>query len=237
MESEDTPQGSENQETLERAGGAVDDFSAREGSEGAEEAPALSPEEQVIAERDKLKEQLLRTAADFDNFRKRTRRDVQDANRRGVEDTLREVLPVIDNLERAVTAAGQATEVASVAEGVRMVLRQFEEIAARMQLARIPTVGERFDPAVHDAVQQVPSAEHAPGTVIMEVMPGYAVGERLLRPAVVVVASANVEGSGGDSEPHGDDLDAEVEGEGSTEGGEDSDDDILVVDDGPDEKE
>ncbi len=159
---------------------------------GAGEAPAVSPEEAeriaLIEERDRLKDQLLRTAADFDNYRKRSRRDVEEAQRRAQEETIREMLPVVDNLERAVQASEQAPDVNAVAEGVRMVLRGFDDIAQRLGLTRIAAAGERFDPSVHDAVQQVETSDLPPGTVIAELVPGYVLRDKLLRPALVVVA-------------------------------------------------
>lgn len=149
------------------------------------ESDALAP---LREERDRLKDQLLRTAADYDNFRKRTRKDVEDAERRGREDAIREMLPVFDNLERAVAAAGSVSDVAAIVEGVKMVLKLFEDQAQRLGLARVAAVGHRFDPAIHDAIQQQETDEHAPGTVIAEIVPGYKLGERLVRPAMVVVA-------------------------------------------------
>jgi molecular chaperone GrpE len=142
----------------------------------------------VTEERDKLKEQLLRTAADFDNFRKRARRELDDAKSKSKEDTLRDMLPVFDNLERAVQAAQTATDVSTVTEGVRMVLKLFEDTAERQGLTRVKSVGERFDPAQHEAIQQVETDAHAPGTIIAEIAPGYQAGTRLLRAAMVVVA-------------------------------------------------
>ena len=144
----------------------------------------------LTAERDKLKDQLLRTMADFDNFRKRARRDAEDALRRGREDSLRDVLPIVDNLERAVEASRGATDVAAVISGIEMVLRSFDDVAGRMGVTRVEAAGERFDPTLHDAIQQVESAEHPPGTVLTVVVSGYRIGERLLRPAMVVVAKA-----------------------------------------------
>jgi molecular chaperone GrpE len=150
----------------------------------------LSREAQLEAERDKLKDQLLRTAADFENYRRRARKDVEDAERRAREDVLRDVLQLVDNLERAVQASESATDVAAVADGVRLVLRSFDDIAQRLGLERLRSVGERFDPNLHDAVQQVETSEHEPGTVITEVLGGYRAGTKLLRPALVVVAKA-----------------------------------------------
>jgi molecular chaperone GrpE len=166
----------------------ADNPSADSAEAGQSEAEQPTELEELAAERDRLKDQLLRTSADFENFRKRSKRDVEDADRRAREETLKEFLPVIDNLERAAAAAEQ--EEGPVAEGVRMVLRQFEEVCERLGLERIEAVGQRFDPNVHDAVQQQESAEHAPGTVVAEVVPGYRLKGRLLRAAMVVVARA-----------------------------------------------
>jgi molecular chaperone GrpE len=84
-----------------------------------------------------------------------------------------------------------------MADGLAMVQRQFVESLAREGIARVPTVGHPFDPGVHEAIQQVETADHAPGTVLAEVQPGYTQGDRLLRAAMVVVAKAK---SGGDAE-------------------------------------
>lgn len=162
------------------------DGPATEGTEGTQPEP--SPLEQLEAERDKLKDQLLRTAADFDNFRKRTRKDLEQAERRGREEVLREMLPVFDNLERAVQAAQGASDVSGIQQGIEMVLKLFEDAAGRLGLERVESVGQRFDPSLHDAFQQIPTDEHPPGTIIAEYQPGYRLGDKLVRPAMVVVA-------------------------------------------------
>lgn len=157
-------------------------------------APEPDPLASMREERDRFREQLLRTAADFDNFRKRTRKDLEDAERRGKEDVIREVLPVLDNLERALAATAAlsadagAVEVKGIIDGVKMVMKLFEDQAGRMGLSKVKTVGERFDPGVHDAIQQVETDEHTAGTVIQEIVAGYRLGEKLVRPAMVVVA-------------------------------------------------
>jgi molecular chaperone GrpE len=170
---------------------------AGEGAEGTDEdvifpeeeaSSELSDLEKARAERDRMRDQLMRIAADFDNFRKRSRKEIEEVRRRTVEDTLREVLPIVDNLERAADAMSTATEVSAVTDGVHMVLRGFEDIAGRLGLKRVATVGHQFDPTCHDAMQQQETNEHAPGTIVSEVVPGYYLGERLLRPAMVVVA-------------------------------------------------
>jgi molecular chaperone GrpE len=139
-------------------------------------------------ERDRLKDQLLRLAADYDNFRKRSRKDIEEAERRAREETVRELLPVFDNLERAIAAGNQAPDLKSIIEGLNMVLKLFEDHARRLGIERLPSVGERFDPAIHDAIQQKETDEYPPGTVIAEITAGYRLGERLIRPASVVVA-------------------------------------------------
>jgi len=113
---------------------------------------------------------------------------MEDAKTRGKDEAIKEILPVFDNLERAVAAAENAQAISSVIEGVKMVLKLFDDTAERMGLKRIKTVGERFDPAVHEAIQQQETDAHPPGTILTEVVPGYMFGQRLLRAAMVVVA-------------------------------------------------
>jgi molecular chaperone GrpE len=149
-----------------------------------------------------MKDAWLRSAADFDNFRKRTRREIEDARLSEREDLLKHFLPVFDNLERAIQSAQRSTDVKAVADGLSMVLRQFVDALGRKGITRVPTVGQPFDPAVHEAIQQVETGEHAAGTVIAEVQPGYMQGPRLMRPAMVVVAkpkSAGTSGVGGEA--------------------------------------
>jgi molecular chaperone GrpE len=173
-------------------------------------AAPLDPLAALTAERDKIKDQLLRTAADFDNFRKRTRRDLEDAERNGKEEVIQEMLPVIDNLERAVAASATATDAASVADGVRMVLKQFEDTCQKLGLERVRAAGERFDPSQHDAVQQMETSEHPPGTIVKEIVPGYRLGGKLVRAALVVVARPPAGGGDGGDGASG----AESGGEG-----------------------
>src|SRR5258708_27579505 len=152
--------------------------------------PALDTLEQAMGEIARLKEAWLRSAADFDNFRKRTRRELEDARRSGREDLLRALLPVFDNLGRAIQSATRSTDLKAMTDGLTMVERQFVDALGREGISRVPTVGQAFDPGMHDAIQQVETDEHPPGTVLAEVQPGYAQGDRLMRAAMVVVAKA-----------------------------------------------
>ncbi|HEY1959474.1 MAG TPA: nucleotide exchange factor GrpE [Polyangiaceae bacterium] len=156
--------------------------------EPAPELTAPSELERAQEEAAKLKDMLVRTAADFDNFRKRTRREIDEAKRQSREELLKELLPVFDNLERAIQSAQKATDVKAVADGVGMILKQFEGTLSRAGIARVPTVGTMFDPSMHEAIQQIETDEQPPGTVVAEVQPGYREGERLVRAAMVVVA-------------------------------------------------
>jgi molecular chaperone GrpE len=167
----------------------ADESEAAEGGASAEgtDAPA-EPAEPAADPVAVLKDQLLRTAADFDNFRKRSRREMEENRRRAREDVLREMLPVVDNLERALASSEGTPDVNAVLDGVRMVLRGFEATASNLGLVRVATVGQRFDPAMHDALQQLESTEHEAGAIMAEIVAGYQLGERLLRPAQVVVS-------------------------------------------------
>ncbi|MDI1443776.1 nucleotide exchange factor GrpE [Polyangium sp. 6x1] len=142
----------------------------------------------ALAETARTREQLLRTAADFDNFRKRSRREVDDAQRRGRETTVKELLPVFDNFERALVHAEGSSETKAVAEGLRMVLKQFLDTLEKMGIHRVVSVGQPFDPAQHEAIQHLESPEHPAGVVLHEVQPGYRIGDYLVRPAMVVVS-------------------------------------------------
>jgi len=152
---------------------------------GENEGPSL---EDVIAERDQYKDRWLRAHAELDNTRKRKQKELSELRQKTREQVMLEILPIIDNLERAVDAAGTATDVAAVVQGVKMVLRSFQDTAERIGLKRVPSTGERFDPGMHEAWQHTETDEQEPGTVIAEFEPGYFFGTRLLRPAKVAVA-------------------------------------------------
>src|SRR5690349_75805 len=182
----------------------ADERAARDdGNDAADEAPPSSstqstpqdPLEKAQAEISRLKDLWMRTAADFDNFRKRSRREIDDARRSGREEMLKEFLPVFDNLERGIQSAQRAQDVKAVADGLNMILRQFIDTLGRVNITKVPTIGKEFDPTVHEAIQQVESDEHTPGTIVAEVQPGYVQGDRLVRPAMVVVAKPKQAGA------------------------------------------
>jgi molecular chaperone GrpE len=167
-------------------------------------------------------ERLLRTTADLDNFRKRTRREVDDARMDGRSKVLLEMLPVIDNLERAIAhAVGGHGDTKGITDGVELVLRQFLQALERFEVRPINALGQPFDPNFHEAVGQRESAEYPPGTVIEVLQRGYGIGQRLLRPALVVVSKAT-ESSGdeasGSNGPNGKEPTPANNGSATTQG-------------------
>ena len=131
-------------------------------------------------------ERLLRTAAEFDNFKKRAVKEKEDIQRFGIERLLKDFLPVMDNLERALDHAEQH-DLAQVIEGVRLVQKLFETTLAKHGVIGFSALGKPFDPALHEALMQQESDEPA-GTVVSEMARGYKLNDRLVRPAAVVVA-------------------------------------------------
>jgi molecular chaperone GrpE len=138
------------------------------------------------------REQLLRLMADFDNYRKRMTRQHEEARQFATADLVIALLPGLDNLERALNAAGQdaAPSSAVIAEGVRMVLRQLKEALSKVGVREVQTQGLAFDPTRHEAVDIVSVPASDDGLIVEEVQHGYLLHERLLRPAKVVVGRA-----------------------------------------------
>lgn len=157
------------------------------GGDGNDALDPLAEAEQRAAS---LKDQLLRMAADFDNFRKRSRREIEDASQNGRESLLKELLPVFDNLERATAHADASGDIKAFASGLDMVVRQFQDTLKKLGVERVVSVGNPFDPNVHEAIQQIETADVQPGHVAAEIQGGYRNGDRLIRPALVVVAKA-----------------------------------------------
>jgi molecular chaperone GrpE len=177
------------------ASSVTDSAESHAGDGGQNSVAPASPEtssEGLEAELARTKERLLRTAADFDNYRKRTRRDISEAERRVQESLLSALVPPFDNLERAAVHAESAEDVKALAEGLKMVLRQFEDALATVGIQRIVSLGKPFDPAEHEAVQHVATDQVPPGAVAQELRAGYRWQDRLIRPALVVVAKAPV---------------------------------------------
>jgi molecular chaperone GrpE len=155
----------------------------------AAEAQPTTEELLKKIEQDKkeLHERLLRTAADFENYKKRAKKEMDDAATRGREQLLKELLPALDNLERALKHAPAGDPLAI---GVQQTEKQLLQALEKFGVTRFSSVGKPFDPSMHDAIQQVETSEQPPGTVAQEFASGYMLGQRLLRPAMVAVAKA-----------------------------------------------
>jgi molecular chaperone GrpE len=139
-------------------------------------------------------ETVARRQADFDNYRKRIERERGEAYNRVVAEVTRKLLPVLDNLNRALDAersleTSESPEFSHFLHGVELIGKQLNEVLDSFGVQPIPAVGERFDPHIHEAVVTEPSEEHEPDTVIAELARGYRIGDRLLRPAMVKVSA------------------------------------------------
>jgi molecular chaperone GrpE len=173
------------------------------GQEGAEATPSEEKKDPTAeleaklaaAEKEKKEnwDRYLRAAADLENLRKRQKREIEDAKFETKGKVLKEMLPVVDNLERAIehaTAAAGGNEKDPILEGVQLVLRQFMTSFERLDVFPIDAQGQPFDPNLHEAISQLETDEHPPGTVVQVLQRGYRAGDRLLRPSLVVVAKA-----------------------------------------------
>jgi molecular chaperone GrpE len=168
----------------------------------------------MTADRDRFREAALRALADLDNFRKRAIREREEVAKKAREDLLREFLPVFDNLERAAQYVAQGADANAIGKGVEMVLKLFEDTLVRVGGRRIRAIGSTFDPQIHEAISQAPSDTHAAGVITAEAVPGYMMGDRLLRAGMVIVstgpASPPPPSPEPESAPEGSIMDAEV---------------------------
>lgn len=154
----------------------------------------VSPESEqsLLQEKDeeikRLQDRILRLAAETENTRKRLEREKADGINFANESLLRELLPVIDNLERAISHGTNGSDCAGLLEGVRMTLKSFEDALGKFGCTAFNSVGLPFDPQFHEAVMQQESAEHPDKTVLQELQKGYMLRDRLIRPALVIVS-------------------------------------------------
>jgi molecular chaperone GrpE len=168
---------------------AMSDEAGMELDPGADVA-AAAPSELDKAKEDlaKAKDALLRTAADFDNYRKRQRREMDEMKKFATEKVLLDLLPALDNLQRALAASAQAKDPSSLLQGVKMVADQFRSALEGHGLKGFESVGQSFDPTKHEAISEREDGEAKAGTVVEEFQRGYMLHERVARPAMVVVA-------------------------------------------------
>jgi molecular chaperone GrpE len=160
-----------------------------------EEAEDLDPYAALENERDKWKDLALRVQADFDNFRKRTAREVTEIRRFAASALLEDLLPVLDNFDLGLMAARQAGENSPIAMGMAMVRRQLDDFLTSQGVKEIPTDGERFDPTRHDAVATEADATIPEGIILRVARKGYFLHDRVLRAPSVVVSSGPAKAS------------------------------------------
>jgi molecular chaperone GrpE len=161
---------------------------------GAEQAGSTSESAETLArlekERDEYRDLLLRARADFDNYRKRVERDRSEQAELAAEDVLRDLLPIVDDFERALAApVDAASGVEAYRRGVELIHRQILDLLRQRGVTPIEALGSEFDPHRHQAVTYEPVPGHREGEVIEEYRRGYVLGSRLLRPSMVKVAA------------------------------------------------
>ncbi|HWF88771.1 MAG TPA: nucleotide exchange factor GrpE [Pyrinomonadaceae bacterium] len=164
------------------------------GPDKAELVATRSELKRVEAENADLKNQLARRQADFENYRKRVERERSETYNRVVADVAAKLLPVVDNLKRALEAeasveAAESDEFRHFLSGVDLISKQLNGVLDALGVKTVAAVGEKFDPHIHEAVVTEPTDDYAPDTVIQELVAGYRLGDKLIRPALVKVAT------------------------------------------------
>jgi molecular chaperone GrpE len=182
-----------NEEDLFSAAGVEPDESTG-GPDKAELVATRSELKRVETENAELKEHLARRQADFENYRKRVERERTETYNRVVADVAAKLLPVVDNLKRALDAeasveAAESDEFRHFLSGVDLISKQLAGVLEALGVKPIAAVGEQFDPHIHEAVVTEPTDDYEPDTVMQELVAGYRLGDKLIRPALVKVAT------------------------------------------------
>ena len=171
------------------ASGEADEAAARPGDEAVtdQQQTVLEEMDRLRREMDNFKELYLRKLAEFDNFRKRVEREREEIREKVSADFVRELVPVLDNFERALQHAGE-TGLDAFRQGVELIAKQLWDALSRQGLRRLDPLNEKFDPVYHEAVQRVEDSAHEPDQVVSVLAKGYTLGKHLVRPAMVAVA-------------------------------------------------
>jgi molecular chaperone GrpE len=198
------PENREEQDTSGREKGDARESAARGGLSVSSEVELLAAQaearliedelQKAKSERQELHDLLARRQADFENYRKRTDRERTDTYQRVAGEVASQILPVLDNMRRAVAAeasveAGESEEFRNFLHGVELIAKQLNGVLENLGIVPVETVGQHFDPHVHEAVATEQTEEFEPDTVTQEIQRGYRIGDRLLRPAMVKVAT------------------------------------------------
>jgi molecular chaperone GrpE len=163
----------------------------RTGIDG-ESSPADSPSEieELRRELADKSDRLLRALAETDNVRRRTQREREEGARYAGEALLRDIIPILDNVDRALDAARASGDTSRVVDGIELIRREFLKVLERHGVTRYSALGARFDPNQHEAIARIVSVDTEPDTVVGETVPGYSLRGRVIRPAQVAVAAA-----------------------------------------------
>jgi molecular chaperone GrpE len=151
--------------------------------------PETDDLQQLRDETQEARERALRAQAELENVRKRARREIEEERRYANLPLIADLLPAVDNIERAISAAEKTTDAAGLLEGFKMVFQQLNQALAKHHCQRIEGQGEPFDPALHQAIQQVPNPELPNHTIVHVAQAGYRLHDRVVRPAQVIVSS------------------------------------------------
>lgn len=159
---------------------------------GAAETPdqdAATPVEDPKKLLDEARDRILRSKAEFDNYRKRTQREFAEIREHVKLLTVQEFLTVLDHFRMAMDHAGQSEDVATLKQGMAMILAEFQRTFEHLGVSEVKSVGEPFDPTLHEAIAQEPSEDVPEGRVVREWKPGFVLGDKLIRPATVIVSA------------------------------------------------
>lgn len=155
-----------------------------------EKTEETSSDNELQAKYDNLNNQYIRLAADFDNYRKRQAQERENLLKYGAENTLKQLIEVLDNFDRGQKAVENIEDCQQVKDSFNLVLKQMKDTLTKIGLETIETEGKEFDPNFHEAVMQTPTSEHPEGTIINELQKGYKIGDKVLRASLVNVATA-----------------------------------------------
>lgn len=171
--------------------------------EGSAAVAVVDPAEfaRLVEERNALYDRLLRVAAEFENYRKRVEREREQTLEWARADVISQILPIVDNFERALESAKVVGDFTALVQGLDLIHKQLEAVLSRFGVRRIETIGKPFDPTRHEAISTEERDDHEENTVIDEYQPGYMIGDRLLRPARVKVATRAAQSRPEDTDP------------------------------------
>ena len=173
----------------------VEETSVENNEEVAEDKESVNNEadkkvEELQKKYDELNNHYVRLAADFDNFRKRQAQERESLLKYGAEETMKKLLEVLDNFDRGLKAIENMEDCEQVKDSYKLVCKQMTDVLTKLGLEVIDSEGQEFDPNFHEAVMQTPTSEHPENTVIVQLQKGYKMGDKVLRPALVNVATA-----------------------------------------------